>query len=170
MPYLASLNILDLRKITNDPILYDPTWPAMPTKLPSNIPKFEGKVVDDPANHVMTFHLWCSSNSVMDDSIRLRLFQCTLTGTSTKWYVDEKLGSHATFESLAKHFLPSSNYHSAMTIVLNYSLISNKPQPHILLITFMSGVDDVVFANLKPPNNSVLTSFSYHLSLSSVNM
>jgi hypothetical protein len=40
----------------------------------------------------------------MDDSIRLRLFQITLTGSSTKWYVDEKSGSHVTFESLAKAF------------------------------------------------------------------
>jgi hypothetical protein len=59
----------DLRKLTNDPILHDPTWPAMPTKLPSDIPKFEGKAGDDPANHVMTFHLWFSSNNIMDDSI-----------------------------------------------------------------------------------------------------
>jgi hypothetical protein len=71
MPYLASLNIPDLIKLTNDPILHDPTWPAMPTKLPLDIPKFEGKAGDDPANHVMNFHLWCSSNNIMDDSIRL---------------------------------------------------------------------------------------------------
>jgi hypothetical protein len=41
----------------------------------------------------------------MEDSVRLRLFQCTLTGPSTKWYVEEKYGSHVTFESLAKEFL-----------------------------------------------------------------
>jgi hypothetical protein len=41
----------------------------------------------------------------MDDSIRLQLFQHTLTGPSAKWYVEEKSGSHATFESLAKSFL-----------------------------------------------------------------
>ena len=40
-----------------------------------------------------------------DDSIRLQLFQCTLICPSAKWYVDEKSGSHATFESLAKAFL-----------------------------------------------------------------
>jgi len=34
MPYLASLNIPYLTKLTNDPILHDPTWPNMPTKLP----------------------------------------------------------------------------------------------------------------------------------------
>jgi hypothetical protein len=41
----------------------------------------------------------------MDDSIRLWLFQRTLTGPLSKWYVDEKSGSHVTFESLAKTFL-----------------------------------------------------------------
>jgi hypothetical protein len=75
MPYLASLDIPDLTKLTNDPILHDATWPNIPTKLPSDIPKFEGKPGEDIANHVMTFHLWFSSNIIMDDSIRLRLFQ-----------------------------------------------------------------------------------------------
>jgi hypothetical protein len=78
MPYLASLNISDLTKLTNDPILHDTTWPAMPTKLPSDIPKFEGKAGDDPANHVMTFHLWCSSNSIMDDSLDCNYFNAHL--------------------------------------------------------------------------------------------
>jgi hypothetical protein len=67
MPYLASLNIPYLTKLTNDPILHDPTWPNMPTKLPSDIPKFEGKPREDPTNHIMSFHLWCSSNSIMED-------------------------------------------------------------------------------------------------------
>jgi hypothetical protein len=69
-----------------------------------------------------------------------------------------------------KHFLPSSNYQSSMTMVLNYSLISNKHQPHISQITFTSGADDVVCAKMKPPNNNILTGFSDHLSLSSVKM
>jgi hypothetical protein len=104
-PYLASLNIVDLTKLTNDTILHDATWSNMPTKFSSNIPKFEGKPMEDPANHFMTFHLWCSSNNIMDDSILLRLFKRTLTSSSSKWYVDEKSGSHVTFESLAKAFL-----------------------------------------------------------------
>jgi hypothetical protein len=159
MPYLASLNILDLNKLTNDPILHEPTWPAMPAKLPSDIPKFEGKAGDDPANHVMTFHLWCFSNNIMDDSIRMQLFQRTLTGPSAKWYVDEKSGSHATFESLAKAFLTFFQLPICHDNGLNYSIISNKTQPHISLITFTSGVGDIVCAKQKPPNNSVLTSF-----------
>jgi hypothetical protein len=170
MPYLASLNIPDLTKLTNDPILHDATWPAMPTKLPSDIPKFEGKAGDDPANHVMTFHLWCSSNSIMEDSIRLRLFQCTLTGPSAKWYVEEKSGSHTTFESLAKAFLTFFQLPIDMTTVLNYCLISNSPQPPTLLTTFMSGVGDVVCVKQKPPSSNVLTGFLDHLSLSLVRM
>jgi hypothetical protein len=105
MPYLTSLNIPDLTKLTTNPILHDPTWPNMPTKIPSDIPKFEGKQGEYPTNHVMTFHLWCSSNNIMDDSILLRLFQRTLTIPIAKWYVDEKSGFHVTFESLAKYFL-----------------------------------------------------------------
>ena len=46
----------------------------------------EGRGV--PQNHIMTFHLWCSSNNIVDDSIRLRLFQCTLTGATVKWYIE----------------------------------------------------------------------------------
>jgi hypothetical protein len=105
MPYLASLNIPNLSKIMNYVIFHDPTWPNMPTKLPLDIQKFEGKLGEDPANHVMNFHLWFSSNNIMDESIHLRLFQRPLTGPSTEWYVDEKSGSHVTFESLAKEFL-----------------------------------------------------------------
>jgi hypothetical protein len=74
-PFLATLDLPDLSRILNDPILHSPYWPVIPAKLPSDIPKFDGRAGEDLNNHVMTFHLWCSSNSLMDDSIRLRLFQ-----------------------------------------------------------------------------------------------
>jgi hypothetical protein len=88
LPFLATLDLPDLSRILNDPILHSPHWPVIPAKLPSDIPKFDGKPGEDPNNHVMTFHLWCSSNSLMDDSIRLRLFQRTLTGSAAKWYIE----------------------------------------------------------------------------------
>jgi hypothetical protein len=75
LPFLATLDLPDLSQLTNDPIYHSPVWPAIPAKLASDIPKFDGKSEEDPNNHVMTFHLWCSSNSLMDNSIRLRLFQ-----------------------------------------------------------------------------------------------
>jgi hypothetical protein len=74
-PFFATLDFSDLSRILNDPIRHSPQWPVIPAKLPSDIPKFDGKAGEDPNNHVMTFHLWCSSNSLMDDPIRLRLFQ-----------------------------------------------------------------------------------------------
>jgi hypothetical protein len=70
-----------------------------------DIPKFDGKVGEDPNNHVMTFHLWCSSNSLMDDSIRLRLFQRTLTGSAAKWYIELPRGFFSDFNTLAMAFL-----------------------------------------------------------------
>jgi hypothetical protein len=61
LPFLATLDLPDLSHLTNDPILHHPFWPVIPAKLPSDIPKFDGKAGEDPNNHVMTFHLWCSS-------------------------------------------------------------------------------------------------------------
>lgn len=41
IPFLATLNISDLSKITNDLLFHIPNWALVPTKLPSYIPKFE---------------------------------------------------------------------------------------------------------------------------------
>jgi hypothetical protein len=71
LPFLATLHLPDLTRLLNNPICHDPRWPPMPTKLPSDIPKFEAKPNEDPGDHVTTFHLWCSSNSLKDDSVQL---------------------------------------------------------------------------------------------------
>jgi hypothetical protein len=105
LPFLATLDLPDLSRLTNDPILHFPFWPVIPAKLPSDIPKFDGKPGEDPNNHVMTFHLWCSSNSLMDDSIHLHLFQRTLTGSAAKWYIELQRGTFQDFNSLAMDFL-----------------------------------------------------------------
>jgi hypothetical protein len=99
------MDLPDLSRLMNDPIFHSSVWPAIPAKLPSDIPKFDGKSREDPKNHVMTFHLWCSSNSLMDDSIRLRLFQRTLTGSVAKWYIELPRASFHDFNSLAMSFL-----------------------------------------------------------------
>jgi hypothetical protein len=104
-PFLATLDLPDLSRILNDPILHSPYWPFIPSKLPSDIPKFDGRSGEDPNNHAMTFHLWCSSNSLMDDSIRLRLFQRTLMGSETKWYIELPRGLFNDFNTLAMAFL-----------------------------------------------------------------
>ena len=79
-PFLAMLNLL-VTRLTNDLINHQAGCSVIPTKLPSDTPKFDGKPREDPSTHVMTFHLWCSSNCLNGDSICLRLFQCTLTRT-----------------------------------------------------------------------------------------
>ena len=60
LPFMAHLNLPDLAQLTNNPIRHQTFWPPMPTKLPSDIPKFEGKEGECPQNHIMTFNLWCS--------------------------------------------------------------------------------------------------------------
>jgi len=88
LPFLDNLNFPDITKLIKDPVFHDPNWPPVPTKLPSEKPKFKEKTVEDPGDHVTTFHLWCSSNSLNDYSIRLRLFQQTLIGVAVKWYIE----------------------------------------------------------------------------------
>jgi hypothetical protein len=75
------------------------------TKLPSDIPKFKAKPNEDPGDHVTTFHLWCSSNSLKDDSVQLRLFQCTLIRSAAKWYIELDRSRYSSFGELAMAFL-----------------------------------------------------------------
>jgi hypothetical protein len=77
----------------------------MLTKLPLDIPKFEAKPNEDPGDHVTTFHLWCSSNSLKDDSVQLRLFQHTLIGSAAKWYIELDRSRYSSFGELAMAFL-----------------------------------------------------------------
>ena len=89
----------------NDLVSHDLAWLAIPNNIPLDIPKFEGKPGEDPSKHVTTFHLWCSSNSLHDDSIHLRLFQHTLIGFATKWYIELPRGAFFLFDDLAMTFL-----------------------------------------------------------------
>jgi hypothetical protein len=97
LPFLAMHNLPDLSKLMNNMVSLDPTWPPVPTKLPSDIQKFEGKNGEDPSEHVTTFHLWFSSNILNHDGIRLQLFQCTLIGVASQWYIELTRGTHGSF-------------------------------------------------------------------------
>jgi hypothetical protein len=105
LPFLVKLHLPDLTRLLNDPICHNPRWPPMPMKLLLNIPKFEAKPNEDLGDHVTTFHLWCSSNSLKDDSIQLQLFQCTLIGSVAKWYIEFDLSRYSSFGELAMAFL-----------------------------------------------------------------
>ena len=111
LPFLVTLNLPDLSKLMNDPVRHDASWTPVPTKLPSDIPKFEGKVGEDPGAHITTFYLWCSSNSLNDDTIQLRLFQRTLTSAATKWYIKLLSIAFGSFWDLANVFLNHFQLH-----------------------------------------------------------
>jgi hypothetical protein len=105
LPFLATLHFPELSRLLNDLICHDLRWPPMPTKLPSDIPKFKGKPNEDPGDHVTTFHLWCSSNSLREVSIQLHLFQCTLIESAAKWYIKLNRSRYSTFGELVIVFL-----------------------------------------------------------------
>ena len=85
MSFMEILNLFDLKKLINGLINNDPMWPNMPNKLPFDIPNFESKPREGLSNYIMSFYLWCSCNSIMEDLIRLRILQHTLMGVATKW-------------------------------------------------------------------------------------
>lgn len=99
------LELLDVSRLSNDPILHSPYWSPVPTKIPSDCHKFEGNSKEDLQAHVVTYHLWFSSNLYVDDSIHLRLFQRTLTSATAKWYIELPQGTYIDFKSLAMAFL-----------------------------------------------------------------
>lgn len=69
LPFLVMLDIFNLYKLTNDPIYHNLVWSPIPHKIPIDIPKFEGKYGEDLGTHITTYHLWCVSNSMVDDSV-----------------------------------------------------------------------------------------------------
>jgi hypothetical protein len=105
----------------------------MPTKFPSDIPKFEGKPGEDPGDHVTTFHLWCSSNSLKDDSIQLCLFQHTLIGGVTKWYIELDSSKYAYFNDLAMVFL--NHFQLPVRYDVDTELLANFEQTKVIHIS-----------------------------------
>lgn len=103
--FLATLELPEVSRLMNDPILHASYCPPIPSNIPSDCPKFEEKAKEDPQAHVMTYHLWCSFNLYVDDSIHLRLFQRTPTVFAAKWYIKLPQGTYNDFNSLAMAFL-----------------------------------------------------------------
>jgi hypothetical protein len=113
-----------MSRLLKDPIYHYPCWPAMPTKFPLDIPKLEGNPNEDLGDHVTTFHLWCSSNSLRDDSVQLHLFQRTLIGSAAKWYIELDLSRYSTFGNLAmvflNHFQLPMRYDAGTELLTNF--------------------------------------------------
>ena len=129
------LDLSYLSWLINDHIHHDPSWKYILLKLPSYILKFDGKSSEDPKNHVMTYHLWCSSKSLTDGSIHLILFQRNLTGAATKWYIEFPWHSFQDFNTLERHFWHVFSYQLGWLRL-------------IYLIIYMSGDDDIGWLRL----------------------
>ena len=157
---MACLNFLHLASLTNDPIFHQAHWPPMPTNLPLEIPKFEGKAGECPQNHIMTFHLWCSSNSIVDDLIRFWLFQCTFTGTATKWYIELPQAKYLYFNSYSGtcSYCISSSLSNMVKECKSFYLATKTLWP-TSLTTSMSGGDIVACARSSLMTGSSFTSY-----------
>ena len=99
------LRFPNLSKLSNELVVHLTHQPPIPTKFPSYIPNFEGKFREDPSNQMMNFNLWCSSYSLSDDTIHLRICQWTLTGITTKWFIELPTASFSYFNSIETTFL-----------------------------------------------------------------
>jgi hypothetical protein len=84
--------------------------------------KFKGKTGEDLGDHVTTFHLCCSSNSLNDDSILLRLFQRTLMGVAVKGYIDLPGGTYRNFNQMVLVFL--NHFQLSVSYDVNIELFS----------------------------------------------
>jgi hypothetical protein len=124
LPFLETLHLLDLTRLLNDPICHNLSWPPMLTKLPSDIPKFKAKPNEDLGDHVTTFHLWCSSNSLKYDSVQLCLFQRTLIRNAVKWYIELNCSRYSSFVELAmaflNHFQLPVRYDAGIELLANF--------------------------------------------------
>jgi len=63
------LYFLNLSWLMNDPILYNPSWLPVLTKFPTDIPMFDGNLLEDLTTHITTYHLWCVSKYILDENI-----------------------------------------------------------------------------------------------------
>jgi len=105
LTFLATLESPDLSKLTRNPIMHHPTFLLVLVKILTDILKFEGKMGDDPTSHINTYHLWCVSNSMLDDSIKLCLFPCTFINNETKWFIELPISSFRDFGIFTMAFL-----------------------------------------------------------------
>ena len=139
LPFLETLKLPDLSKLMNDPIRHHPAWPPVLVKIPTDIPKFDGKTGEDPANHITTYHLWCVSNSFLDYSIKLWLFPRMLTGNAAKWFIELPSTAFFDFQSLEIDFLTHFPLPIQYEQSLSFSPLFGRTLPLISRITSMNG-------------------------------
>lgn len=104
----------------------------MLAKLPFDIPKFEGNPGENPSTHITTYHLWCSSNYLVDDYVKLHLFQRTILGDAARWYIELYTISYGDISSISQTFL--THFQLLTRYDINSDLLSNFKQDNATLI------------------------------------
>jgi len=152
---MVGLSLPNFSQLINNPLLHDPNWPAMPAKLPLDIPKFEGNPRENPRN--MFTHSICGVHpiiSLMTPSIfkssNALLMDMLLSGMSINPKPLIPL-----LRLFLDIFLPISSYHSVMTLVTNYWLLFIKLLPLAYLKMFKNGIEGGSYVDLL---NSKITS------------
>lgn len=105
LSFLAMLELPDLSWLTNNPILHNLYWPTIFVKIPIDILNFVGKTREDPIMHITTYHLWCVSNSLLDDSMHIQHFPHTLTNNTSKCFIELLSTLFNSFSTLEIAFL-----------------------------------------------------------------
>jgi hypothetical protein len=78
---------------------------------------------------VTTFHLWCWSKSLRDNSIQLYLFEHTLIGSVDKWYIELNCSIFSSFGELEMDFL--NNFQLPVRYDTNTKLLSKFVQKNV---------------------------------------
>ena len=128
--FLATLELPNLSRLTNDPIQHNPSWSTIPVNTPTDIPELDGKTGKDLTTNITMYHPWCLSNSLLDDSICLHLFPCTLIGNASKWFIELKTTSFNNFNALAMAFLTHFQLPIRYETINNYVIMTKQCHSH----------------------------------------
>jgi len=124
--FLEMLKFIYILSLPNNSISYNTKWHLFPTKIPLNIPNFEGKSTKYTIDHMITFHVWCSKNFLPYYSIRMRIFQRTVFTISTEWYIELKGDLFKNFNYLAIIFLNHFQLHICYDVETEMVEVVNK--------------------------------------------
>lgn len=108
---LATTKFPNLLRLSNDPILKKPFLVDCSYHDTYRYPKLWWWNWWGPIVNITTYHLWCVSNSLLDDSIFILLFPHTLANNTLKWFINFSTTSFNSFTTLVMSFLTHFKLH-----------------------------------------------------------
>jgi hypothetical protein len=149
LAFFATLNLIDLFRLTNDPIKHQPMWLSIPTKLPSNIPSLTGNLgkILPCMSWLTTYgvhltHWWIITS---DFIFSIEPWQEVPPNGILSYYVLHLV----IFHPWNCHFWHISNFPYDMILEHKFRHLYIKVPPHISLIIFMNGDDNVSSSEMK---------------------